>query len=184
MAGGGGSSYGRGGPASYGNNMSGIPPYIPPPGRFNVGHGGGGSSSGHRGLSGRLGSGHVGDRKDDVGRHGGGRDYRGGRFGGDRNSGGRGRGFGGASGGGRGGGRHGGSSKGDLDNVSLPKQDFRNLVPFEKNFYVESSSVRAMSEHDVMAYRASREITVQGSDVPRPVRTFQDANFPGELALL
>lgn len=145
------------GPAAHGNP---IPPFVPPSGGFSVGRGGG---FGGRG----------GDRKYDTGRYSGG-------------GGGRGRGGGSFRGGGRGGrgggfgGRHGGgSSKDDLNNISLPKQDFRNLVPFEKNFYIESPAVRAMSEQEVLQYRASRDITVQGQDVPRPIRSFHEANFPG-----
>ncbi|XP_028765063.1 DEAD-box ATP-dependent RNA helicase 20 [Neltuma alba] len=224
VIGGASSSYGRGGPASYGPspvgynmggrgagsalgaapapNYSELPSFMPPPGGFDIGRGG---VSSQRGFGGRLGNGPVGDRKDDVGRRGSGRDRgssliggRGsGRFGGahgektsGRGSGAGGRGFGGSAGFGRGrgrgrgdgggvrGGRHGGSSKDDLDTIALPKQDFRNLVPFEKNFYIESPSVRAMSDHELMVYRASREITVQGHDIPKPIRTFQDANFP------
>ncbi|MED6185764.1 Envelope glycoprotein gp160 [Stylosanthes scabra] len=178
---------GRGGPAPYGAppvpygagrgasnafGSSSVPPFMPPPGGFNIGRGGGG-----------LGNGHAGGRKDGGGRHGsGGR----GRGGGGR-GGGPGRGGGGGFRGGRshgggrggGGGRHGGrSSKDELNKISLPKQDFRNLVPFEKNFYVESPAVRAMSDQEVMHYRESREITVQGHDVPKPIRMFHEARFP------
>jgi len=134
---------------------------VPPPGGFSVGRG-----------SGRVGNGHMSDRKHDIGRSGGGR--------------GRGGGRGGAHGfrGSRRGGRHdGGSSRDDLNNITLPKQSFKNLVPFEKNFYVECPAVRAMTEQEVMHYRASREITVQGHDVPKPVRMFHEANFPGILLL-
>ncbi|PKI36913.1 hypothetical protein CRG98_042693 [Punica granatum] len=102
--------------------------------------------------------------------------YRDRRRGGGRGAGGRG--FDGSRGGGRGG-RHGGPlPRGDLDNVSLPRQDFRHLVPFEKNFYVESPAVRAMSEHEVMTYRSRRDITVEGHDIPKPIRMFHEANFP------
>ncbi|CAN1294236.1 DEAD-box ATP-dependent RNA helicase 30 [Linum perenne] len=91
-----------------------------------------------------------------------------------------GRGGGGRGYGGRGGGRYGGGApRGDLDNISLPSQDFGNLVPFEKSFYAESPAVRAMSDQDVMIYRSRRDITVEGHDVPRPIRMFQEANFPG-----
>lgn len=172
---------GRGAPNAFGSApVAPVPPFIPPPGGFNVGRGGGFGA-------GRLGNGHAGDRKDDTGRYGGGGGGRGrggtSRGGGTGFRGGRSR--GGFGGGGRGGGRHGGgSSKDDLDKVSLPKQDFRNLVPFEKNFYVECPAVRAMSDHEVMHYRASREITVQGHDVPKPIRMFHEANFPGILTRL
>lgn len=89
---------------------------------------------------------------------------------------------GGGYGGSRGGGGHGGGSgsRKDLDNLTLPKQDFDNLIPFEKNFYVEHPSVSAMTEDDVLQYRRRREITVEGRNVPKPVRTFEEASFPGD----
>ncbi|PHT88021.1 ATP-dependent RNA helicase dbp2 [Capsicum annuum] len=138
----------------------------------------------------RVGNGGIGDR-DRGGRFGGGGSYSGSRSGGGRGfdggySGGRGGGGGGGrfssdggrgSSGGRGGGRH-GRSRDDLDNLTLPKQDFGNLVPFEKNFYVENHSVRSMTDQEVAIYRARRDITVEGSDVPRPIQMFHEANFP------
>lgn len=89
-------------------------------------------------------------------------------------------GYGGVRGGyGGGGGRGGSGNKRELDNVSLPKQSFGNLVRFEKNFYVESDAVMAMTEEDVAMYRTEKDISVEGRDVPKPIKMFQDANFPG-----
>ncbi|XP_031254812.1 DEAD-box ATP-dependent RNA helicase 30-like isoform X2 [Pistacia vera] len=146
------------GPGVAGGSVSGV---YQPVGRFDVGRGGGG-----RGFSSSRG--HSSDRRGGGrGRDSGGRGFDSGR-GGGRAGGARGR-----------GGRHGGGSyRDDLDNISLPKQDFGNLVPFEKNFYVESPSVRAMTETEVKMYRARREITIEGHDVPRPIRMFHEANFP------
>ncbi|XP_028549642.1 DEAD-box ATP-dependent RNA helicase 20 isoform X1 [Dendrobium catenatum] len=56
--------------------------------------------------------------------------------------------------------------------------DLDGLVPFEKNFYKESPSVSSMTEADVEEYRRKREITVEGRDVPRPIREFRDIGFP------
>lgn len=39
----------------------------------------------------------------------------------------------------------------------------------------------AMTETEVDEYRLRREITVEGKDVPKPVKTFKDASFPGNL---
>lgn len=177
MGGRAGGSAPYGGPApgavSSAGNYNGYPPFQPPVGRFDIGRGGG---SGDR--RGRGGGGGGRGKGFDSGRGG-----SGGRFVGNRSFDGA---FAGGRGGGRGfygcggrGGRHGPPSRGDLDHVALPRQDFGNLVPFEKSFYVENPSVRAMSDHEVMQYRARREITVEGHDVPRPIRTFQEANFPG-----
>ncbi|XP_021762851.1 DEAD-box ATP-dependent RNA helicase 20-like [Chenopodium quinoa] len=177
---------------------SGYPPFEPPASRnFDVGRdsrgpaprgrgsvGGGSRSSdlggrrsdyhhsngGDRGFDSRRGGGRGGG----GGGGGGGRSFDGNRGGGRGfSSGGRGGGFGGGRGGGRGRGTD------SLDFLSLPKQEFRNMVPFKKDFYIESPSVRAMSEQEVMVYRAKRDITVEGSDVPRPIRWFPEAGFPG-----
>ncbi|KAI7980825.1 DEAD-box ATP-dependent RNA helicase 30 [Camellia lanceoleosa] len=147
-----------------------------------MGREGGRGGSGGRGfdssrVGGRGGGGYGGSGTSEFGRSGV-KSFDGGRGGGRSFGSGRGRGFDGGRGGGRGGGRHGGGSRGDLDNITLPKQDFGNIVPFEKNFYIESPSVRAMSEQDVMLYRARRDITVEGLDVPKPIRIFEEANFP------
>ncbi|XP_040377962.1 DEAD-box ATP-dependent RNA helicase 30 [Oryza brachyantha] len=102
-----------------------------------------------------------------------------GRGGGGAGGGGWSRGGGGGTGGYRGGGgRGGGGGRDGLDTLSLPKPDFRSLIPFEKNFYVECPAVQAMSDTDVAQYRRHRDITVEGHDVPKPVRYFQEANFP------
>ncbi|KAI5074604.1 hypothetical protein GOP47_0010565 [Adiantum capillus-veneris] len=121
------------------------------------------------------------DRRSDFGGRFGssGRGGSGGRFGGGGYS------DGGSwtSGGGRGGGwgdrdRDFLSSKRDLDSVALPKEDFEGLTPFEKNFYVEHPAVAALTEEEVLAYRRLRDISVEGRDIPKPVRTFDEASFP------
>ncbi|CAH8355259.1 unnamed protein product [Eruca vesicaria subsp. sativa] len=92
-------------------------------------------------------------------------------------------GYGGVRGGygGARGGYGGGSGNRELDSVSLPKQSFGNLVRFEKNFYVESAVVMAMTEEDVAVYRSEKDISVEGRDVPKPIKMFQDANFPDNI---
>lgn len=61
----------------------------------------------------------------------------------------------------------------------LPKEEFEGLTPFEKNFYVEHPAVAALTEEEVLAYRRRRDITVEGRDIPKPVRSFDEASFPG-----
>jgi len=68
-------------------------------------------------------------------------------------------------------------SKGDASAAA----ELDGLPRFEKNFYVESPSVQAMSDAEVAQYRRLRDITVEGREVPKPVRYFQEANFPGLL---
>lgn len=76
------------------------------------------------------------------------------------------------------GGFQGSGSKRDFDSISLPKQDFENLAPFKKNFYEEVEDIASMTEDEVREYRERREITVDGRDVPKPVKSFRDAGFP------
>ncbi|XP_043707383.1 DEAD-box ATP-dependent RNA helicase 20-like isoform X2 [Telopea speciosissima] len=186
-----------GGPAAYGELSSGFasgrgvggvgaaagrpdrfdrfPLFQPSVGREFVTGQGGGERGGRVSISDRNGSVSAADRGGsgirggwDRGRgRGGGRGFNAGRGGGRASSG---------RGGGRG--RDGGNSKGDLNSIALPKQDFGGLVPFEKSFYVESPSVHAMTDQEVGLYRTRREITVEGYDVPKPIRLFQEANFP------
>ncbi len=93
-------------------------------------------------------------------------------------------GSGGFGGGGFGGGGGGfGGRGGDINDIQLARQDFSNLPAFEKNFYVEHPDVQARGEAAVAQYRQQREITVQGSGVPKPCTTFEEASFPG-IALM
>jgi ATP-dependent RNA helicase DDX5/DBP2 len=64
--------------------------------------------------------------------------------------------------------------------VNLPKQhwDLAALPKFEKNFYREHPNVEKMSESEVNEFRRANAITVQGRDVPKPIRTFEEASFP------
>ncbi|WZZ07541.1 hypothetical protein YC2023_093462 [Brassica napus] len=89
-------------------------------------------------------------------------------------------GFGGASGYGSSASKRESSSVGD---ESPKKPDLDGLTPFEKNFYVESPSVAAMTEAEVEEYRKKREITVEGRDIPKPVKSFRDVGFPAFVML-
>jgi len=70
------------------------------------------------------------------------------------------------------------SSSSKRDYEPQKKVDLDGLTPFEKNFYVESPNVANMSESEVEEYRKRKEITVEGRDVPKPVKSFDDARFP------
>jgi ATP-dependent RNA helicase DDX5/DBP2 len=64
--------------------------------------------------------------------------------------------------------------------ANLHQIDFNNteLAAFEKNFYIEHPDVVARSEQEAEAWRASKQIVVNGSDVPKPVYTFEEASMP------
>eukprot|EP01083_Nonionella_stella_P036528 99657_1 len=111
-----------------------------------------------------------------------GRGYGGGGGGGRYESGGGygggGGGYGGGGGGrGYGGGR-GGKSMGAGANLRQPDWSSIELISFQKHFYHEHPEVAAYSDQEIMDFRNQHQITVTGHDVPKPVRSFQQANFP------
>jgi len=105
--------------------------------------------------------------------------FGGGGRGGDRRGGGYGGGGGGRGGGGGGGGREKFNTPGS--SLRKPNWDMNALPRFEKNFYRESPSVQARSMQDVEAYRKSKDITVTGRNVPKPVQSFDELNLPDNI---
>lgn len=59
-----------------------------------------------------------------------------------------------------------------------PAPDSATLTKFEKNFYKEHEDVANRSPQDVEAWRKTNEVSVRGSNVPKPVETFDEASFP------
>ncbi|CAG8698223.1 2965_t:CDS:2, partial [Acaulospora morrowiae] len=53
------------------------------------------------------------------------------------------------------------------------------LPKFEKNFYTEHPNVMSRSQVQVEEYRRRHDMKVFGRDIPKPVETFEEANFPG-----
>jgi ATP-dependent RNA helicase DDX5/DBP2 len=53
-----------------------------------------------------------------------------------------------------------------------------SLPKFEKNFYVEHPDVTARSMEESNQIRAAANMTVTGPNVPKPLKTFAEANFP------
>ena len=87
---------------------------------------------------------------------------------------------GGGGGGGYGGGGGGGDRMGALgaglnQNIAW---DLTKLAQFEKNFYMEHPAVTACTEAEVQEIRKKADMTIIGNDVPKPVRTFDEASFP------
>jgi len=131
------------------------------------------------------------DRKYDDGNRGGGGGGWGGSGGGqgeyrgnDSRGGYAGGGYSGGGGGGGGGGGYGGTSSGNMgnnlgSNLKSINWNREKLVKFEKDFYQEHPSVSSMSGDDADRIRYSKHINIiSGQDVPKPVRTFEEASFP------
>ena len=117
---------------------------------------------------------HYGDsRRDD--RSG----YRGGGGGGGGSYGGGGGSYGGGGGGFGGGGRGGGDSMSNLGSgLRSIHWDLSKLPVFEKNFYIEHPAVSSRSQNAADTWRQDNQITVQGSGIPKPVFTFEEASMP------
>jgi ATP-dependent RNA helicase DDX5/DBP2 len=93
--------------------------------------------------------------------------------------GGRDGGYGGGARGGRGGGFGGGDRMGELGaNLKTQQWDVNTMPKFEKSFYKEDPAVTARSQADVDKFRADNAMTLAGTDIPRPVETFDEAGFP------
>lgn len=65
-----------------------------------------------------------------------------------------------------------------------PKWDLNSLPPIEKNFYREHSNVSRRSEADSQRYREIRDIRIRGRNVPKPVFSFEESNFPQAILSL
>lgn len=131
---------------------------------------GGGS---YRRSSGTTNGGSYGSRNGSYGGGAGGGGGGGNRF----RSGGGGMGGGSRFGNGRSGG--GGMGSGQAGGrLRKPNWDTKTLRPFKKDFYVAHPAVASRSPYEVEQYRRSKEITVDGRDVPHPIQHFHEANFP------
>lgn len=62
--------------------------------------------------------------------------------------------------------------------VSNKLTDLSTLPKFEKSFYKENAEVAQRSPPEVDAFRRKHQMAVTGSDVPKPVETFDEAGFP------
>merc|ERR1712071_462686 len=49
---------------------------------------------------------------------------------------------------------------------------------FEKNFYKPHPNLVMKPQHEVEAYRAAKEITTRGRNIPHPIVNFNEASFP------
>jgi ATP-dependent RNA helicase DDX5/DBP2 len=106
------------------------------------------------------------------------------------------------------GGGYGGDRMGALGSgLTKPKWDMTSLIKFEKNFYLwvaltagdgcfwfrrrltavyaplpsENKHVTARVERDVQEWRREKAVQVFGRNVPKPVTSFDEANFPGYI---
>ena len=57
----------------------------------------------------------------------------------------------------------------------LPTQSWErgSVIEVVKDFYVEHEEVTKMTDAEVEAFRKEIDVTVEGKDVPKPIRTFE-----------
>lgn len=65
---------------------------------------------------------------------------------------------------------------GDL--LKKPSWDMTALPAIAKNLYVPHPNVSARNANEVAQYLAGKEITVKGNNLPFPIQTFEESNFP------
>ncbi|KAH7960058.1 hypothetical protein HPB49_016728 [Dermacentor silvarum] len=65
----------------------------------------------------------------------------------------------------------------------LRKPDWKNiqLQPFEKKLYKEHPATRSRSMAKVNAYRNVNGISVKGNNVPKPILSLEECNFPDSI---
>ncbi|XP_077380375.1 putative ATP-dependent RNA helicase DDX17 [Festucalex cinctus] len=64
------------------------------------------------------------------------------------------------------------------DRLRKKRWNLDELPKFEKNFYTEHPEVQRLSQYEIEEFRQKKEITIKGSNCPKPVITFQQAQFP------
>lgn len=63
------------------------------------------------------------------------------------------------------------------DSLQQPDWDRMDLAPFAKDFYTPHPNIINRSAEEVRVYLEDNEITISGN-APRPIQSFEEANFP------
>ncbi|XP_059472626.1 uncharacterized protein LOC132194987 [Neocloeon triangulifer] len=64
------------------------------------------------------------------------------------------------------------------EKLKKPVWDAKDLPPFPKDFFTPPQPVLDRSVEEVNTFRANKQITVRGSEVPNPTQDFEEAGFP------
>ncbi|XP_053711512.1 probable ATP-dependent RNA helicase DDX17 [Synchiropus splendidus] len=64
------------------------------------------------------------------------------------------------------------------ERLKKKRWNLSELPKFEKNFYTEHPDLQRMSTYEIEEFRRKKEITIKGSGCPKPIITFQQAQFP------
>ena len=63
-------------------------------------------------------------------------------------------------------------------NLITPQWSMTELPTFEKNFYRECATITALSSSEVDVIRRGMNMTVYGTNIPKPIRSFEESSFP------
>ncbi|GMF59360.1 unnamed protein product [[Candida] boidinii] len=63
-------------------------------------------------------------------------------------------------------------------NLQKQEWDLDTLPKFTKNFYNEHPDVTKRSDEEITKFRNDNEMTIHGTDIPRPITSFEEAGFP------
>lgn len=64
------------------------------------------------------------------------------------------------------------------ERLSKPRWNMASLQPFKKDFYVPHRDISRRSQIEVDQYRNDMAMTLIGNDIPSPITSFNEANFP------
>lgn len=67
------------------------------------------------------------------------------------------------------------------DSLVKPLWDAGNLDPIQKDFYKPHANVDGRTDEEVDMFRAAKEISVTGNNIPRPNHVFDEGNFPDHV---
>ena len=75
-------------------------------------------------------------------------------------------------------GAYGGQGGGLVAGLRHIEWDLSQLPVFEKNFYIEHPEVSKRSAAEAEAWRRTKQVSIEGRGVPKPVYTFEEASMP------
>ncbi|XP_055599926.1 uncharacterized protein LOC129749092 isoform X2 [Uranotaenia lowii] len=73
------------------------------------------------------------------------------------------------------------SLKAKFPGQGLVKPIWKELEPFEKDFYVPHPNVMSRTQEEVQTFRERMQITVMGNNVPHPTQSFEEGTFPDSV---
>ncbi|XP_018328219.1 ATP-dependent RNA helicase p62 [Agrilus planipennis] len=77
-------------------------------------------------------------------------------------------------------GRFGSNGSNNNFNRTMEKPNWgkETLAPINKSYYVPHAHIAKRSSFEIDQFRRSKEITVEGEDIPHPIQKFDECNFP------